>query len=422
MKSSKNMRWLAILSWSLIALPFLTFFLTDLRLDFKQLQAPCEGEECNYLAISQDEIDVLVSWGLSARTYSILMNGATVLGVAFSWLLGVVILWFQGASRASWFVSLAMIVIPITLISDADNLATSYPNWFIPSVVLSELGSMILLLLFYLFPSGRFYPRWAFVPLITTYLFLTMISVGRSGLVNLHTWVIQIDFMVLTGLLFLAMGFQILRYRRVSSTIERQQTKWVLLGLFILILGFPTWFLFFGGIVDIPAGLPRLLASIFGWLTCIAIVTTLPVTIAMAILRYRLWDIDVVIRRTLQYSIVSVVLGLVYFSAVTLLQSIFIAASGQSSAVVVVLSTLAIAALFSPLLRRVQETIDRWFYRRKYNADQALAVFAAAARSETDLEQLSAKLTGTVQETLQPAQVSLWLHGRTTQAETNRES
>jgi hypothetical protein len=409
MKSSKNMRWLAIFSWSLIALPFLTFFLTDLRLDFQQLQAPCEGEECNYLAISQDEIDVLESWGLSARTYSILMNGATVLGVAFSWLLGVVILWFQGASRASWFVSLAMIVIPVTLISDADNLATSYPNWFIPSVALSELGSMILLLLFYLFPSGRFYPRWAIFPLITTYLLFTIISIGRSGLLNLPTWVIQIDFLVLIGLLFLAMGFQILRYRRVSTTIERQQTKWVLLGLFILILGFPTWFLFFGGVVDIPAGQTRLLASIIGWLICIAIVTTLPVTIAMAILRYRLWDIDVVIRRTLQYSIVSVVLGLVYFGAVTLLQSIFISASGQSSTVVVVLSTLVIAALFSPLLRRVQETIDRRFYRRKYDAEQVLAQFAETAGKGTDLENITEELLQTIQNTMQPESASLWV-------------
>jgi hypothetical protein len=405
----KNMRWLAILSWCLIALPFLTFFLTDLRLDFAQLQAPCEGEECNYLAISRDEIDVLESWGLSARAYSIIMNGATVLGVAFSWLLGVVILWFQGASRASWFVSIAMIVTPITLISDADNLAASYPNWFIPSVALSELGSMILLLLFYLFPNGCFYPRKAFIPLITTYVFLTMISVGRSGLIILPTWVIQIDFLVLTGLLFLAMGFQILRYRWVSTTMERQQTKWVLLGLFILILGFPTWFLFFGGVVDIPAGQPRLLAAIVGWLICIAIVTTLPVTIAMAILRYRLWDIDVVIRRTLQYSIVSVVLGFIYFSAVTLLQSIFVSASGQSSAVVVVLSTLAIAALFSPLLRRVQGTIDLRFYRQKYNAEQALAQFAETAGKGTDLENITEELLHTIQKTMHPESASLWV-------------
>ncbi len=139
------------------------------------------------------------------------------------------------------------------------------------------------------------------------------------------------------------------------------------------------------------------------------LINIFPLIITIAILRSHLWDIDLIIRKTLIYSFLIIFLGLVYFSAVTMLQSIFSLVSGQHSPVSVVLSTLAIAALFNPLRKRIQDFIDRRFYRRKYDAEQALAAFAAAARSETDLELLSNRLTGTVQEALQPEQVSLWI-------------
>jgi len=409
MKSPKNLRRLAIIGWSLITLAYLAFFLTDLRLDFAQLQIPCEGADCNYLAISQAEVDVLESRGLTSRTYSVIMNGATVLAVAASWMLGSLILWRQGPSRTGWSVSLALIVMPIAMISDADNLATSYPSLLIPSVFLALLGNSILLLFLYLFPNGRFYPRWAFVPFITTFLVFTVFSLEFSGLITPPSWVLQIDVLAFMVLLFLAGGFQILRYRRDSTSLERQQTKWILLGIIILILSFPVWFLFFGGGLDILPGPPRLLASIGGWLSTVLAISALPVTMSIAILRYRLWDIDILIRRTLQYSLLSSLLALTYFGVVIVLQSVFTAVSGQQSAVAVVLSTLAIAALFNPVRRRVQDWIDRRFYRKKYDAAKVIAEFAATCRDETDLDKLTARLVEVVQETMQPEKVTLWL-------------
>ncbi|GAH34212.1 unnamed protein product, partial [marine sediment metagenome] len=130
---------------------------------------------------------------------------------------------------------------------------------------------------------------------------------------------------------------------------------------------------------------------------------------AFSILRYRLWDIDILIRRTLVYAVLTALLLILYFGSVVLLQQFFRALTGQDSPIVIVISTLVIAALFSPLRNRVQNIIDRRFYRRKFDAQQALAAFAATARDEVDLDHLQVELVSIVQETMQPEQVSLWL-------------
>jgi len=201
----------------------------------------------------------------------------------------------------------------------------------------------------------------------------------------------------------------VMRFRR-SRGEEREQIKWIafaasVVGLLYLIAMicafiFPSgaWF---------QAGSPLWL-DFLGNAALISF-TLVPIAVGFAVLRYRLYDIDVVINRTLVYGSLTVMLALVYFGGVAGLQRLLAPVTGQDSQLAIVVSTLAIAALFNPLRQRIQRFIDRSFYRRKYDARRTLEDFSARWRDETDLGALSNDLVGVVRETMQPSHVSLWL-------------
>jgi hypothetical protein len=192
------------------------------------------------------------------------------------------------------------------------------------------------------------------------------------------------------------------RYRRASG-VERQQLKWFgLAAAFLAAL-----------IIPDLLGADRLLGDAVWNLLFVLAFAALYVGVGIAILRHRLYDIDVIINRTLVYSSLTAMLVGLYFGGVVVLQRVFVALAGQQSTLAVVASTLAIAALFNPLRRRVQTFVDRRFYRRKYDATRTLAAFNSRLREETDLDSLSGEVLGVVRETMQPEHASLWLrpHG-----------
>jgi hypothetical protein len=195
-----------------------------------------------------------------------------------------------------------------------------------------------------------------------------------------------------------AVASVVVRFRR-SRGIERQQIKWFLYAAALL--------LFFSGSVLASDFLPEIISSVALGLALVA----LPTTIGVAVLRYRLYDIDVIINRSLVYGSLTATLALLYLGGVTATQTIFRELTGQEEQpqLAIVVSTLVIAALFNPLRRSIQSFIDRRFYRRKYDAAKTLEAFSAKLRDETDLEALNNELVGVVRETMQPAHVSLWL-------------
>jgi hypothetical protein len=209
------------------------------------------------------------------------------------------------------------------------------------------------------------------------------------------------------GCLIVGVLAQIYRYRRVSSPTQRQQTKWIMFGLTLAVLATLIWSLFVE-IFPLQPGPARLAYYLSVNILAIGFMF-FPISMVISILRYRLWDIDILINRTLVYGLLTGVLALLYFGSVVLLQSLFRALSGQVSPLAIVISTLVIAALFSPLRLRVQQFIDRRFFRRKYDAEKTLAGFAATMRDEVDLDKLCEALSAVVEGTMQPTHVSLWL-------------
>lgn len=257
------------------------------------------------------------------------------------------------------------------------------------------------------FPNGVAVPRAArWLPLLVLglivipYVLLGQTRFNESGI---------IVYFFLTGVLA-GLVTQVYRYVKVSDRVARQQAKWVVLGFIGPALTIILW-LFVLSTMQVPAEGPSPLDEFAQVFVAAFLPLTLPIGITISILRYRLWDIDVIIRRTLTYGLVTGALVLIYFGSVVALQQVFSSVTGSAAQneIVTVVSTLVIAALFVPLRNGVQHAIDRRFNRKKYDAGQIMQDFANTVRDETDLEQLTARLVQVVDETMQPKSISVWL-------------
>jgi hypothetical protein len=263
----------------------------------------------------------------------------------------------------------------------------------------------LLVFLLLLFPTGRL-PSSRWRPFAWVSVAMISVAVIWSSIISPDVRPdappspIQLSVMLL-GLVAAA---SVVVERRGARGVERQQIKWLLYGglIFFVASALHIGFYYFW-----------LREGSWGWWASYLLVAmgglSGPIAIGIAILRYRLYEIDILINRTLVYGLLTVMLIGLYFGGIVVLQRGFVLLSGQRSTLAVVASTLAIAAMFSPLRRRIQGFIDRLFYRRKYDAAKSLEAFSAKLRNETDLDALSDDLVGVVKETVQPAHISLWL-------------
>ncbi|HZQ08245.1 MAG TPA: hypothetical protein VFD70_16795 [Anaerolineae bacterium] len=315
--------------------------------------------------------------------------------------------------RMALFLSFYLMLYGIIL---AGPLETFLPFWFPASgaLALQVQGALVLMALplTLVFPNGCFMPRWTrwLVVIGILEIPIALLTIGNlDELYRVNSLTAQALYIVLGVLLVLALGVQVYRYRRVYTPLERQQTKWVLYGFLMSYVVLALVSIPYMYMTSLPPNAP-----VPGWVGLTSVgwsvaLTIQPIAITIAILRARLWDIDVIIRRTVSYGILVAVLVVVYFGSVIVLQQLFATISGQRSEVITVLSTLAIAALFVPLRNRIQNIIDKRFYRKKYDSQKVLNRFSVTVRDETDLEKLTGSLVEVVNETMQPKSVSVWL-------------
>jgi hypothetical protein len=270
-------------------------------------------------------------------------------------------------------------------------------------------GLLMAIHFFLLFPDGRFVPGWTRLNALgwAVYCLAWGLFPGVS-LSLIDPFEASFGAFLILMLLGWSVGLvaQAVRYHRADPR-QRTQTKWVLLVIAGACAGYASVYL--PGVFLPASGQARLLYDLFGVPVFWVLALPIPVALIIAMLRYRLFDVNVLINRTLVYGPLTATLVALYFGTVVLLQRLFVALTGERSTLAVVASTLAIAALFNPLRRRVQGFVDRRFYRRKYDARKTLEAFSAKLRDETDLDALSDNLLGVVRETMQPAHVSLWL-------------
>ncbi len=404
-------RWLLLArgTWITLVVLTLAIFFASLPVYLAQLQTPCAGSACAVASsqLSAGQAEALKGIGLSLGDYAVFTVALTLAIMVGCLVVSTVIVWRRSHDRMAMLV--ALMLVTFGTLNATSTIQASPSPWQVPNQCLFFLANALFVLVFLLFPSGRFVPpwmRWSIVVMLAG-----LVPLAFMAPLTLTTPLGWLAVLVVLGELATLVVVQVHRYRRVSSPLERQQTKWVVFGLAVFVT------LGFGGVV--PTLIIPTLAdpnSPSGSLYQLAVNTNIgclqlliPLSFGFAMLRYRLWDIDIIINRTLVYGALTVILTGIYVSLIIGLQALLRGIISQDNSLTIVISTLAIAALFQPLRSRIQRVIDRRFYRSKYDAAKTVAAFSATLHQEVDLDQLREHLLTVVQETMQPAHVSLWL-------------
>ena len=380
-----------------LAILTMAVFLPLLPVYLSYLHTVCVDTACPVGRLTPQTVQVLLAVGLSVNAFVACTLVLTLLSLLMCWSVAAVIVWQKSDD---WMALLVAVMLMLMGTSYVTHLVLQQPSpWQVPALFLNVLAFGALFLVFSLFPSGRFVPSWiSWLP--TGWIAWGLLIFLMHDVPGFY----QLYLLGYLCELIAIVGTQWHRYRRVSTGVQRQQTKWVVWGSSVAMMSVV--------VISLPeAFLPSLvqLSWLYRLLDAPALTLALflgSLSIGMAILRARLWDIDVLINRTLVYGTVTCLLVLVYFGLVIALQTIFQSFTGKSQ-LTIVMSTLAIAALFQPLRGSVQQAINRRFYRSRYDAVRILASFGVVIRREIDLTLLRERLIAVVEQTLQPTYITL---------------
>ena len=391
---------LARVLWVAVVTLIVALFSIILPAYYALLQTVCTGATCAPTQPTPDSAQGIQKLGLSLGAYATFTLALTIALAFLCIAISAVIFWRKSDDWMALLVALGGVALGTLYVTF--TLLGSHSAWQMLAIVLNVLGNGVFFLVCSLFPNGRFVPRWTrwLLPcwVVAGLTFLFFRDVSFMYLVYNLVWLGEVVLLVIA---------QFYRYRYASSPLQRQQTKWVIYGgsvAGIIVVGLTMPLYLFPSLGQAGSFYQLVIAPAY-----ILDVLIVPLSLGLAILRFRLYDIDIIINRTLVYSTLTVLLAAVYFGLVFAMQLLLRGLISQTSGVAIVVSTLAIAALFQPLRHRIQSLIDRRFYRRKYDAARTLAAFSATIRDEVDLNQLSAQLIAVVEETMQPTFVSLWL-------------
>lgn len=408
---------IARIGWVAITLMLLTVFILGIPYRYDELRSVCNTAPCPLFSLSSVEHAFLDVSSFSVQEYAVFHIGLELFMALLMTAIAILFVFKFFDNRMGVLTAYFLVYLGYTFVQAPYAFALQFPRFEPLFQLFSNTGALIILLIVFVFPNGQFMSKWLRWLFIGAGIFLTGSFIVQSVLIS-ETEQIQDEttlsnFLAFTAFVLLmamiiGIWSQIHRYRHMSTAIEKQQTKWVLLGFVSLMLSI------FGWVVFIEPAPSATVQSQLLFKTVIPIIIYFlvyffPISLAIAIVRHRLWDIDVIIRRTVQYSVVSILLAGTYFGSITILQRSVTAVSGTQSPLAIVLSTLLIAALFNPLRTRVQTVVDRRFFRQKYDAQQVLAQFAQTARDEVEMETLRSELVNVVQKTMQPEQITVWL-------------
>lgn len=376
--------------------------------NWRRLATPCE-DALNSCLMSPEQVAPLARLGITPTGLTLGLVLLCCAAIVLTNGVAALLLWRRSDDAMALLVAVTLVLLPAFFTPMYQALTGI---WQEVSRTVNGLGGISFLLMVMLFPSGRFAPRWIWVPVVAGVVFIFTLS-GR--LPN----PVAVPVILLWTLTLI--GGQIYRYRRSSSPVQRQQTKWAVTGIVLAVLINQ---LYWQPIGWIPA-LQRKdsLFQLLVYPDFVLLMNVLAICFGVAIVRYRLYDIDLIIRRTLIYGSLTAILAGIYAVVVIVAQEVGQHLTKQSAppSWLIVMTTLLIAALFNPLRQRMQVFIDRRFYRSKYDATRTIEAFGATLRTEMDLAGLSTQLVDVVHVTMQPAEITLWLRASPTEKPTQGE-